>query len=146
MTSRKARHLTLRAIVKGSPLYGADPALNAVDVELCELGNCGRTQPLNRQRLLQVFHASRALDTSLGVILRSHSIAPKHGIGKMLHQLPSIPPTQRGHLPASSVQNYVSTIANPRNRYAHKAGVFPTSTQEVDQIVSEIHACLSAIL
>ncbi|WP_145924236.1 MULTISPECIES: hypothetical protein [unclassified Rhizobium] len=117
-----------------------------VDEELGELGRCNKMQPPNRQRLLQVIHATRALDSCLNAVLTHHALTPKHGIGKMLHQLPSLHPSLRGHLPYSTVVAYVSAIAMPRNRYAHRAGSFPNSTHEVDKIISEVHACLASIL
>ena len=146
MSARKSRHLLMQALVKGAPSYGGDPLLVAVNRELEELGRCTRLQPLTRQRLLQVLHASRALDTCLSSILRANNITPNHGIGKMLHQLRSMPPATRGYLNYSAASAFVASIANPRNRYAHKAASFPSSTREVDRLVAEVHACMSMVL
>ena len=146
MSSQRSRHKLMQALVKGTPSYGTDPLLQAVDNELQELGRCVRLQPLTRQRLLQVLHASRAIDTCLRSILLAHGITPASGIGKMLHQLRSLSPAKRGYLNHSAAAAFVASIANPRNRYAHTAGSFPSSTQEVDRIVSEVHACMAMIL
>jgi len=146
MSARKARYQLMQALVRGSASFGVDPDLGQVDFELAELGKCVRLQPLNRQRLLQVIHASRALDTCLGSILRGSGIVPKHGIGKMLRQLMTLSPSVRGHLGNANVAAFISTIANKRNRYMHRAGSFPSSTQEVDKLVAEIHSCMSMVL
>jgi hypothetical protein len=136
----------MQALVRGSTNYGSDPSLNSVDSELDELGRCGRIKPVKRQRLLQVIHASRALDTCLSAVLRGNGVQPNHGIGKMLDQLKALPPRAKGYMDHPAVTNFKSAIAYKRNRYAHAAGTFPTSTKEVDDIVSEIHSCLSVII
>lgn len=146
MSARRSRHQLMQALVKGAPLYGVDPLMQAVNRELEELGRCTRLSPLTRQRLLQVIHASRALDTCLSAVLRAKGVAPNHGIGKMLHQLRTLPPATRGYLDHAAASAFVSSNANPRNRYAHRAASFPTSTQEVDRLVAEVHACMCIIL
>lgn len=145
MSARKSRHLLMQAIIRSSPLYGTEPQLSHVEAELAELGRCARLQPVNRQRLLQVLHASRAIDTCLSTILRANGITPSHGIGGKLRQLKTLPPTTRGYLNHAAAIAFDTAIAYKRNRYAHAAGTFPTSTQEVDTFVSEIHACLTMI-
>lgn len=146
MSARKARHKTMQALVRGSRLFGANPDLNHVDNELGDLGRCNSLQPVRRQRFLQIMHATRALDTTLTVVLTSAGLVPRHGIGKMLHQLPSLPRTTQGYLSQSAKTSFVTGICPTRNRYAHKAGAFPTSQREVDIVVSEIHACMAAVL
>jgi hypothetical protein len=146
MSAQRSRHLLMQALVRGSASYGTSPTLNNVDAELEELGRCARLQPLKRQRLLQVIHASRAIDTCLASILRDNGITPEHGIGKMLKQLTSLHPSIRGYLDHSRVSAFRSSIANKRNHYAHNAASFPNSTQEVDKLVAEVHACMAMIL
>jgi hypothetical protein len=146
MSAAKSRHKLMQVLVRGSLPYARDPLMQAIELELDELGRCNGLQPLKRQRLLQVIHASRSLDTCLSSILRSHGIVPKHGIGKMLHQLRTLPQAARGYLDHSTASAFVGSIARPRNRYAHKAGTFPNSSQEVDRLISEVHACMSIIL
>ncbi|WP_214647901.1 hypothetical protein [Novosphingobium aerophilum] len=146
MSARKSRHQLMQALVRGSTIYLGDPDVAHVDTELGELGRCLRLQPPKRQRLLQVMHASRALDTLLSSILKSHGVQPAHGIGKMLHQLKGLPPAAQGYLDHKTSTAFVSAIAHKRNRYAHRANAFPTSNQEVDRLVAEIHACMAMIL
>jgi hypothetical protein len=136
----------MQALVRGSAIYQGDPDAAHVDSELGELGRCLRLQPPKRQRFLQVMHASRALDTLLSLILKSHGLHPSHGIGKMLRQLKALPPAAQGYLDHNTSTAFISAIANKRNRYAHRANAFPTSTQEVDRFVAEIHACMAMIL
>jgi hypothetical protein len=146
MSGRSSRHKLMQAIVRASSHYGTDPAFNHVESELGELGKCSRLQPLNRQRLLQVIHASRALDTCLSTILTLNGKTPKTGIGGMLSQLQSLPTSAPGHIPPSAAAAFRPKIAHKRNRYAHTAGAFPSSTTEADAFVAEVHACLSMVL
>jgi hypothetical protein len=146
VSGQRSRHILIQAIVRGSPAFGSRVELNHVDDELAELGRCTGLQPLHRQRLLQVFHATRALDTCLAVVLSMNGQMPKHGLGKMLHQLRTLPQGTRGYLSHSAASAFASAIAYKRNHYAHRAGSFPTSTQEVDRIVAEVHACLVTVL
>lgn len=146
MGATQSRHKLMQALVRGSIIYGANPSLSHVDAELEELGRCVRLQPIRRQRLLQVIHASRALDTCLSAVIASNGITPQHGIGKMLGQLRALTPNSYGYMSHGTASAFISTIAHKRNRYAHQAGSFPSSTKEVDELVSEVHACLSTIL
>lgn len=146
MSTMRSRNKLMQALVRGSTIYGTTPELNHVDAELEELGRCRGMQPVKRQRLLQVFHASRALDTCLASVLRSHNRTPRSGIGTMLNQLKTLPPNARGYLDHNTARAFKSTIAHKRNRYAHRAGEFPTSSQEADSLVAEVHACMAMIL
>jgi hypothetical protein len=145
MSARKSRHLLMQALVRSSPLFGVRSELNHVDAELAELGRCTKLQPLHRQRLLQVIHASRAIDTLLSAILVTYGQSPKTGIGGKLHQLKALPPATRGYINHATASAFDTAIAHKRNRYAHMAGSFPNSQQEADQFVSEVHACLAMI-
>lgn len=144
--SKGARHRLMQALVRGSAHYGAAVRLNHVEDELSELGSADRAKPVKRQRLLKIIHASRAIDTTLGVILVANGKTPPHGIGKRLEQLKSLAPATRGYMDHPTFVTYRTSIAKVRNVYAHNAGSFPTSTLEVDTFVSEVHACMALIL
>lgn len=146
MSARKSRHLLMQALVRSSALYGAHPQPADIDAELEELGRCSRLQPVRRQRLLQVIHASRAIDTCLSTILVANGKTNPTGIGGKLHKLKSLPPTTRGYLNHATASAFEISIARKRNRYAHSAGAFPNSTQEVDSFVAEVHACLAMVV
>lgn len=146
MGGKKDRHLTMKALISGSTYYGRAADLNHVDTELTELGRCNRLQPVKRQRLLQILHATRALDTCLHAILSINGKIPQHSIGPMLHQLKALPPHVRGYLDDSTVRAFVASISRKRNLYVHRAASFPSSTQEVERVLSEIDACLTRIL
>jgi hypothetical protein len=121
--------------------------LAQVEHELVELEHCDRVMPEKRKRLLQVLHATRALDTTLGEVLVQNGISsPPMSLGPRLRQLAHIPSGTRGHLSQSAIQGYVAAISTGRNKYAHRANAFPSSTLEVDRIVSEVGACLADIL
>lgn len=146
MSARKSRHLLMQALVRGSSIYTARNNLRDVDAELAELGRCARLRPVSRQRLLQVIHASRALDSCLREILKSNGVNPTHGIGGMLAQLRTLHPSTRGYLDHATANAFRTSIANKRNRYAHNAGSFPSSTLEVDRLVADVYACMALIL
>jgi hypothetical protein len=146
MSARKSRHLLMQALLRSSPLFGLRPDLNLIDKELEELGRCTKLQPLYRQRLLQVIHASRAIDTFLSAVLLTNGHAPRNGIGGKLHQLKMLPPNARGYLNHAAASAFQTSIADKRNRYAHAAGCFPTSQQEADKFVAEVYACLAMII
>src|SRR6516165_5008969 len=143
--SKSARHQLMQALVRGSAHYGTAVHLNHVDEELAELGRIDSVQPVRRRRLLKIIHAARAIDTTLGVILDANGRVPSHGIGKRLDQLKTLAPATRGYMNHTTVVAYRTSIAKVRNDYAHKAGQFPTSTQEVETFVSEVHGCLTLI-
>lgn len=144
--SKGARHKLMLALVRGSTHYGADVRLNHVEEELSELGSVERAKPVKRQRLLKIIHASRAIDTTLGVILDVNGITPLHGIGKRLAQLKTLPPATRGYIDHPTMVTYRASVAGVRNKYAHNAGAFPTATLEVEKFVSEVQACMVLIL
>lgn len=146
LVSRRSRHKLMQALVRASAAYYTEPRCKEVESELEELGNCTRTQPLKRQRLLQVIHAGRSIDTCLSIILAANGVSAGHGIGGKLNQLKSLHPSTRGYLDHATATAFRISIADKRNRYAHNAGAFPTSTNEVDTFVSEVHACLSMVL
>ncbi|MFD1949458.1 hypothetical protein ACFSGX_01590 [Sphingomonas arantia] len=144
--SKKSRHLLMQALVRASVHYGTDPRLNHVESELSELGACDRIKTVPRQRLLKVLHAGRVIDTTLGVILDAAGKPQKYGIGNRLDQLKTLPPATRGYMDHTTVGTYRLSVAKVRNKYAHNAGSFPTSTIETDKFVSEVHACMALIL
>lgn len=146
MSARRSRHKLMQALIKGSAAYNTNPGYSNVEAEIEELGNCIRLQPLKRQRLLQVIHAGRSIDTCLSLILIDNGIVPSHGIGGKLKQLKSLNPSTRGYLDHATATAFGKSIANKRNIYAHRAGAFPTSTSEVDTFVAEVHACLTMLL
>jgi hypothetical protein len=127
-------------------MWGKRPELAQIDSELLELGRCNRLEPISRQRLLQIIHASRSIDTFLSTLLVANGIAPKSGIGGKLHQLKSLNPNTKGYLTHSAATAFETDIARKRNLYAHSAGTFPTSTNEVDRFVAAVHSCLALII
>lgn len=146
MSASGKRHETLRAIVRGSSQYLLAPEFERVDAELLELTRCARIQPERRKRLLQAIHATRALDTSLGVLLNLHGVAPEQSLGPRMTQMANLPANLRGHLPQSVVLSFRASICNKRNKCVHNADHYPTSAHEVDALVSDIETCLSAFM
>jgi hypothetical protein len=136
----------MQAIVAGSHLFPSSVELANVQSELAELGRCDRLQPLTRQRLLQIIHASRALDTSLTVVMKHNALPPAFGIGKMLWKLSALPAGAQGRISVAARKTFISAISDVRNRYAHHANAFPNSNLEVDRLMSETEACLSVVL
>lgn len=146
MSASRRRYDALRAIVQGSPIYSGSQILRKVDLEIHEIGNCTSVTLQRRKFFLQVMHSTRALDSAINAVLLHNNINSSHSMGKMLRQLQNLPPGTRGWLPPATATRFVNKIATPRNKYAHQADAFPTSTNEVDSLVSEVHTCLTLIL
>lgn len=145
------RIATIRTLLAGS-LVGQLAAPEYTDVlgELNEVLRVGGVKEAKRRRLLEVFHLSRSVDTSLRAFLDAHGwpVALLHGIGDYLlelqrqaHHHPGI-----GRLPAPSRQRYQQSIADVRNRYLHTANSYPPADIHSQTLVAEIQACIAEVV
>ncbi len=146
MSATKKRHDTLRAIVRGSPLYLQIAEFAQIEAELEELSNCNRIGPERRKRLLQVLHSTRALDSTLGKLISHYGQVPETSLGPRLSQLKNLPSGQRGHLSHATIDAFRRAICSKRNKFVHTANAYPTSSNEVDGLVGDIQSVLTALL
>jgi hypothetical protein len=131
----------MRALVAGSSCSGQ---LHAVDSELREIVNVSKVHLERRKHLLQVLHATRALDTALGTMLAGYGIAPvPHSIGPRLSKFGTLPAGHAGYLAQNTIGQFKRSICGPRNDFIHKADAFPRSFREADRLVSAIESCFA---
>ena len=131
----------LRAIVAGAKARTAGTGFVHVDLELQEIVGVKRTSPERRRMLLEVLHSTRALDTALKEVLRSHGVTPQHSLGPILGQLTLLPVGAPGYLTPANRARFHQTVRVARNNLAHNANAFPRSSRETQGILSEIEAC-----
>jgi hypothetical protein len=116
-----------------------------VDAELAEVIGAMKVSHRPRKLLLQIVHASRAADTALEEVTRRvHHIPITHreaSLGKCLMKLAAA-----GIITSIERDRYQRGIAHVRNGFMHEAGRFPTHENEVEDLLSEVRACLAQLL
>jgi hypothetical protein len=133
---------TMRALVAGASCAAT---LQDVDNELHEIIGATKVQLERRKHLLQILHATRALDTVLGKVLASYGTSSiPHSIGPRLRCFAALPTMHAGHITLRTVHQFNQSICNPRNRYMHNADAFPRSAREADRLISAVEACFVA--
>lgn len=138
----RRRIQTLQVILNASVISG-EPEAPAVLDEFNEVARVNQLIPITRRNLIQMLTSTRGLDTALRVFLRVRHIpmpAPP-SLGTYLDRLHNHTVAGVGRFTDAERRNYKRRIANIRNRYMHTAGVHPT-TNEVQQILGDMHACL----
>jgi hypothetical protein len=150
VSGHNSRVRTLQALIASMPVIAFSTAAPAVHSELGEIVKSRRVRAGNRRRILQVLHATRALDTALKQFVRHHGCTDRLGkapmsLGGYLSALEQHRVTAIGTLPASQRKHFQRVIADPRNRYMHEAGASPVSDTELAVLLSEIDACLAAV-
>jgi hypothetical protein len=139
--SNSRRVNALRAIVAGAQARTGSQDFTHVDIELQEIDGVKRINPQTRKWLLEVLHGTRALDTALKEVYRSHGLNPEHSLGPLLWQLTKLPPGSPGYLTLGNRARFSKRIGDARNQIAHNANAFPRSSKETDGILSEIETC-----
>lgn len=147
-TTLKNRVKTLQALVRGSVAIGSDPVLcRTVLSEFDEVTGALRITA-NRRYLLQVLHATRALDGSLKAFNQHHGIlgSKSHALGKYLWDLNKHASVGLGILPEPRVKSFIKSIVVERNRYMHQPGQYPSTKEEILALLTEMDACLTEVL
>ena len=132
-------------LVSGAPDLGGVVA--AVTAEFAQASRVRRMLPEERRRLLQVLHATRALDTTLSEVVRVRAnpvVHQPHSLGQYLDVLAG-PGTRSGTLPHQDRVLYKRTIADVRNRFMHEADSYPES-HELAALLGQMTACLAKVL
>lgn len=141
---RARRVETIQALALSRGFLG--PLQQVVFDELDEVKAVERTPLVRRRHLLQLLHATRALDTTLREFTRTFNCVPKTpSLGGYLVALATSATSTVSPLPEASRTRYQSSIVSRRNRYAHEAGAFPATEAEVGRLLSEMEACLAEV-
>jgi len=142
--SRRNRIQFLQTLVAGSVVSNAS---NYADIsrELIEVNLVQRVRRDNRRQLLELFHLSRAFDSTLSSFTRHYGCTNATSLGGYLKFLrdTGISPTRRLSEPLR--MDYRTKIVDKRNEYMHKAGKFPAGDQEIVTLLSNMESCLSTV-
>lgn len=129
MQTFKAEVRTILFALRGSP-WAAHSDVQEVILEYNHFENAGKTPTSSRRVSLQIFHASRAIDSYLAYLRRHEEI--KNGrtppaystLGASLRYI------QRygvgGQKFSQPVANDIRTVKDDRNTYLHRANCFPS--------------------
>jgi hypothetical protein len=138
--SSKKRVDTLRILVDSHSTLSGSPRLTAITGEFTRIQGAGRVAKHNGW-LLSVVYTTRALDTTLSEVLAHKGWrGSANSLGKYLAVLRT-----KGIVQQVEFDRFKSTITDQRNKYMHSAGAMP-SQLEADKLLSEMQACLAAIL
>lgn len=139
MTRRK-RIDTLRLLVKGNRLIAGSTRSQAIEAEFKRLETVQRRRNVDGW-LLSVLHTTRALDTTLSVLIaEKHWPIVKFGLGAYLVEL-----DKRQILTSREQLSYQTRIVKKRNKYMHEAGAIPHGL-ESDRILTDMQECLEQVL
>lgn len=144
--SRKNRIKTIQLLVNNR-LSMAPAICSTIDGELNQVVQVERIPDLARRTLLQVLHATRAMDSALKAYLAMRGCkVDRNSLGGYLTSLtkPSVPGMRK--LRESQKARYQQNIVEVRNRYMHEAGAFPNTETQITQLLGEMEACLSEVL
>jgi hypothetical protein len=134
----------LRALIAGASCAAS---LGKVDREILELAGAAKVQIEKRKHLMQILHATRALDSALGEALRSYGIGNvPFSLGDRLWAHNNLPVGHPSHLASHVVHRFIRMVCRPRNTFMHEADAFPRSYREADALISEIEACFTMVL
>lgn len=140
--SAKNRVDTIRVIAGQNQALKTSPKLSAI------LGEFNRIISAERYKkdygwLLKVLHTTRALDTSLNVVIMHkawNGATDPNSLGSYLKIL-----ANKGVLTPRQGKDFQRTIVKKRNKYMHQAGAMPDKL-EADSILSEMQSCLVIVL
>lgn len=147
MSTNKKRIKAIQALVAGSVVASAPILCSAIQNELSEVYRVDRVKPLQRRRLLQVLHSTRALDSFLGQFTDHHGCRGNSGsLGQYLQQLTNHRVRGIRQLNQAKRTHFQRNIVDKRNKYMHEAGAFPTNDGEIIRLLAEMQNCLVEIV
>jgi hypothetical protein len=136
----KRRIETVKVLVTSS-VVSLHPIHLAVLEELDNAYKSARVRLLNRKRILQVLHMTRALDSSLKTFVDHHGCGGQaHNLGGYLIALAT-----HGYIDDAERAYYQTRIVARRNIYMHEAGTFPPHDQEISDLLDDMSACLTRV-
>lgn len=142
MASRKNQIRTVQALIAGNRyLHRSTTSLSLIDGEFNEFLKVDSVKLNKRKWLLQIFHLTRAFDSTLKVYITKRGWrSNRRSLGSYLFTLKN-----RNVITEAERNHWQTTIVKPRNKYMHEAGSWPHNDRESNQLLAEIIACLSKI-
>jgi len=129
----------MRVLIGGHKALRNSPELIHIVGELNRVAASARI-PKHNGWLLGLFHSTRALDTTLRVVVLYKGWPASPGLGAYLRALRT-----NNVIGQKEFERWTRTIVKRRNRYMHRAGAMPTQF-ETDELLSEMHACVAIVL
>jgi hypothetical protein len=125
---------SIEAILKGSR-WALEPETQDVINEYKRIIDSNNVKSREKRVALQIMFSSRAIDTFLANICRwdcakrGRTAKPYYTLESSLKYLNDTGLHTGNKLPLGSYKDLCDNVKNKRNRYLHKAGVFPTDIE-----------------
>jgi hypothetical protein len=148
MSTFKAEIRTILFALQGSP-WATHPEVQEVIFEYSHFERSGRIRTQNRRVSLQIFYASRAIDSLLKHIVEHEATRLGSPIVYYLTLKRSLNRVQSHSVGGSRFTHTVvldiDTLITDRNRYMHQANTFPSDAQVQGFLNKTIRAINEAI-
>ncbi len=129
MKTFKREIATILMQLRGSPWAGHPDVADVIE-EYIHFERSGKTPTQSRRVSLQIFHASRAIDSFLAHIVQNEAAKPGRAVPPVHWTLGSSQVYVRdngidGRYFSVPVDGDIDSIRNDRNHYLHRANCFP---------------------
>jgi hypothetical protein len=132
MQTFKAELRTILFALRGS-VWATHPEVHEVIQEYRHFEGAGRTPTQHRRVSLQIFHASRAIDSLLKHVVEHEATKAGRPVTQYLTLKRSLNRIQGhgvgGHRFSVPTEASIKGLINDRNSYMHRANVFPNDPQ-----------------
>ncbi len=151
MSGDKKRVQLIQVLLAGSPVIAKSGSHSLISGEFQEILLVHQIRNKTRRHLLEMFHAARALDTTLKAFVQHPTHLPamrvqRPSMGAYLVSLQNHMVSGLGRITATERHHFQQCIVNRRNLYLHEAGRAPCSATEVSQFLDEVTACIARVL
>lgn len=137
---------TIIALINSCPSISTTN-VNKLKAEFREVTSVDAITPTQRRNILKILHSTRALDSTLKVILDYYSIrGTSHSIGQYLFSFSGHSSTRIGKLSASERSKYQNSIVKVRNTHLHEANSYPRNDSEVHTLLSEMQTLIARVV
>lgn len=137
---------TMRVLLSGCRGINSEPEYTHILGEISVLHTITGNKPGQRIGLLQILFMTRILDSSLAAFVRYHGYTITDKDRHLKGYLRALGTQSPAGLSKLNYGKYITSIVHKRNRYMHKAGTYPTTPTEVEDIVEEVRECIERIV
>ena len=103
--------------------------------------------PMTRKNLVKILHSTRALDTTLQILISHYGLAANiYSLGPLIDKFSNHTSTRLGTMTRVETNRFKRSIADVRNKHLHNAGSYPRDEGEVYQLISEMEALITRVL